>query len=108
MSVPWHISTKPSYIERGVGRRTAGGNQDVHQVLGDPDGNVVADPTAHLGGAGDAGGQVEGPATLVGEVEGHAPQGPLEIGQGVAESVRLVLRQVKGVALPVQLDASQS
>ena len=48
---------------------------------------------------------MEGAPPLRGDPAGHPADGALQVGEHVAQPVAVVLRQVEGVALPVQLDA---
>ena len=48
---------------------------------------------------------MKGSAPLPPHLLGHAAQRPLQVGEGVAQPVGVVQGQVKGVPLPVQLDA---
>ena len=90
-------------VQRRVGAGGTGGYDDITQSLLDPCGYVVADSGAALQGPGDTNGQVEGAATLTGDVVGPPAGGALQIGEGVAQAIGLVLGQVERVSLPVEL-----
>ena len=99
------VAPEAGHLEAGIGGRSAGADEDVAEALAAPAGDVVADAPARLQGGGHAGRHVEGATPLGGDAVGHAADGALQVGEHVAQAVAVVLRQVEGVALPVQLDA---
>ena len=93
------------HVDVVVGARAAGGNDEVHQALLQPGGQVVADLLAHVQVGGHAHGDEERTAALAADFVSAAARGPLQVGEDVAQAEGVVVGQVEGVPLPVQLDA---
>ena len=92
-------------VNAGVGDGVAGRNQDVDEALVDPFRYVIADSSAGFERPGDSCREIHRPAALFPQVLGHAPDGALQIGERITQAVGFILGKVKGMALPVELDA---
>ena len=88
-----------------VGPRIAAANNHIAQSLPHPSLDIVANAAAGFKGRGHPHGHVKGPPSLLGNPVGLRPHGPHEIGQNVAQAVRVVGWQMKGVPLPIQFNA---
>ena len=91
--------------EKGIGAGAGCGDDDVHEALFYPCLDVVSDALAHFERAGNSCRNVERSPALVCEAICHFSDGALEIGEGVAELVAIVLVKMVAMALPVELDS---
>ena len=93
------------HLHAGIGPRVRPRDDDVAQALLDPGLQVVADAPVRLPGGADAHDHEEGPSAPPGDGVADAAHLAVQVGEGVTQSPGVLLGQVEGVALPVELDA---